>query len=119
MNAILGRPGIAARSSSAPAATASGRARVSSCDATSSPRGDSDAARVVMRPPDIDTSSAGIAVTRPSPTVRMVNVWAASASGMPRCSTPMIRPATMLTAVMRIAAIASRWVKRMAPSMAP
>ena len=72
-----------------------------------------------MRPPDIDTSSAGIAVTRPSPTVRMVNVWAASASGMPRCSTPMIRPATMLTAVMRIAAIASRCVKRMAPSIAP
>ena len=40
--------------------------------ATSSPRLDSEAARVVMRPPDIDTSSAGIAVTRPSPTVSSV-----------------------------------------------
>ena len=51
---------------------ASGRARASSWPATSSPRFDSDAARVVIRPPDIETSSAGIAVTRPSPTVRMV-----------------------------------------------
>jgi hypothetical protein len=31
----------------------------------------------------------------------------------------MIRPATMLTAVMITAAIESRWVKRMAPSMEP
>ena len=30
------------------------------------------AARVVIKPPDIDTSSAGIEVTRPSPMVRMV-----------------------------------------------
>ena len=41
------------------------------------------------------------------------------ASSIPCCITPMIRPATMLTAVMSIAAIASRWVKRMAPSIAP
>ncbi len=33
---------------------------------------------MVIRPPDIETSSAGMAVTRPSPTVRMVKVWAAS-----------------------------------------
>ena len=45
---------------------ASGCILLSSCVATSSPSEDSEEARVVMRPPDIDTSSAGIAVTRPS-----------------------------------------------------
>ena len=33
---------------------------------------DSEAARVVIRPPAIETSSAGMAVTRPSPMVRIV-----------------------------------------------
>ena len=72
MNENFGSPGISDSPTSTPAATASGRERASSCSATSSPRFDSDAARVVIRPPDIDTSSAGIAVTSPSPIVRMV-----------------------------------------------
>jgi hypothetical protein len=38
---------------------------------------------------------------------------------MPCWTTPMTRPATMLTPVMSTAAIASRCVKRMAPSIAP
>jgi hypothetical protein len=72
MNESFGRPGIAASASNVPDATASGRARAKSCVATSSPRCDSDAARVVIKPPDIETRSAGIAVTRPSPTVKIV-----------------------------------------------
>ncbi len=71
-NDSFGRPGMSARPTSTDAATASGRARASNCTATSSPRLDSEAARVVIKPPDMDTSSAGIAVTRPSPTVSSV-----------------------------------------------
>ena len=60
-----------------------------------------------------------MAVTSPSPTVRMVNVRAAVARSRPCCMTPTMRPATMLTPVISTAAIASRCVKRMAPSIAP
>ncbi len=67
----------------------------------------------------MDTSSAGMAVTRPSPTVSSVNVRAASATSMSYCMTPMTRPAMMLTPVMRSAASESRCVKRIAPSIAP
>ena len=104
---------------STPAATASGRVPASNWTATSSPRFDSDAARVVIRPPDIDTSSAGIAVTSPSPTVRIVYVCAAVDRSRPCWKTPMISPATMLTPVISTAASASRWVNRIAPSIAP
>jgi hypothetical protein len=68
----LGSPGISARPVSTPAAIASGFGCASSWLATSSPRFDSDAARVVIKAPAIDTSSAGMAVTRPSPTVSSV-----------------------------------------------
>ncbi len=118
-NAVLGRPGINASSARTPAATANGRGRAKSCIATSSPRCSLEAARVVIRAPAIDTSSDGMAVTRPSPTVRIVYVSAAVAMSMPCCITPMMRPATMLTAVMSSAAIESRCVNRMAPSIEP
>ena len=110
---------MSASSTRAPAAAASGRQRASNCAATSSPRCDSEAARVVMRPPDIETSSAGIAVTRPSPMVRMVYCCAAVPTSTPCWKTPITRPAAIFTPVMSTAASASRWVKRIAPSIEP
>ena len=42
-----------------------------------------------------------------------------AAESMPCCRTPIRKPAMMLMPVMRMLAIASRWVKRDAPSIAP
>src|SRR5262245_45951587 len=54
-NDTFGRPGISARATSTAAATANGRDLASNWTATSSPRCDSADARVVIRPPDIET----------------------------------------------------------------
>ena len=79
----------------------------------------SEAERVVTRAPAIEISSDGIAVTRPSPTVRMVKVARAVVTSIPYWMVPMKMPPMMLINVIRIDATASRCVKRMAPSMEP
>src|SRR5581483_1607121 len=63
--------------------------------------------------------SAGIWVTRPSPTDSVVNAVAASAGDMPWRVTPMTMPPKTLTAVMMMPAIASPRTNLEAPSMAP
>ena len=59
-------------------------------------------------PAAVETMRAGIWVTRPSPTVNTVYVFNASVSATPCCRTPINKPATMLIAVIRIVASASR-----------
>ena len=70
-------------------------------------------------PPDTEIISAGMTVTRPSPIVRMVYVWSAFLSSIPCWSTPIKKPAMMLMLVIKMLAMASRCVKREAPSMEP
>ena len=79
----------------------------------------SEVARVTTMPPATETSSAGISVTRPSPTVRIVKCESASRNGMPSWKTPIRNPAMMLIAVISMVASESRWLKRAAPSIAP
>ena len=74
---------------------------------------------VTTMPAAVDTSNAGICDTSPSPTVRVVNVSNASATGMPWRKTPMVRPPTMLMTVMIRPAMASPRTNLAAPSMAP
>ena len=63
--------------------------------------------------------SAGICVTRPSPTESLVNTSAAAAGDMSWRVTPMTMPPKMLTAVMMRPAMASPRTNLEAPSMAP
>jgi hypothetical protein len=72
-----------------------------------------------MRPAAVEMMSAGIWLTRPSPTVSSVKVWVASPKPMPFCATPIMMPPTMLIATMRRPAIASPRTNLEAPSMAP
>ena len=51
---------------------------------------------VTTMPAAVETSSAGICDTSPSPTVSVVNVAAASANGMPCRTMPIARPPRML-----------------------
>ena len=55
-----------------PAAICSGRFFVKSCRPNSAPTVASEDVRVTTMPPATETSSEGIMVTRPSPTVRIV-----------------------------------------------
>ena len=63
--------------------------------------------------------SAGICVTRPSPTESLVKTSAALASGMPWRVTPMTMPPKMLTARMMRPAMASPRTNFEAPSIEP
>ena len=74
---------------------------------------------VTTMPAAVETSSAGICETRPSPTVSVVKVAAASANDMPWRISPMARPPRMLITVMISAAIASPRTNFAAPSIAP
>ena len=71
------------------------------------------------RPAAVDTISAGICETRPSPTVSTVKAWAASPNGMPCWATPMIRPPMTLMNTIRRPAMASPLTNLEAPSIAP
>ena len=75
--------------------------------------------RVTMTPDVIDTSSAGICETRPSPTVRMPYLVIAHETSLPFMNTPMQMPPTMLIAVMMRPATASPFTNFIAPSIAP
>ena len=70
-------------------------------------------------PAAVETSSAGICVTSPSPTVSFVNASAASAKLMPCWIMPIASPPTMLIEVMISPAIASPRTNFAAPSIAP
>ena len=71
------------------------------------------------RPAASETISAGICVTRPSPTESLVNTSAAAAGDMPWRVTPMTMPPKMLTAVMMRPAMASPRTNFEAPSIEP
>ena len=72
MNESLGRPGIRARPVITAAAIHSGRLLLNSCRPKSVESVLSEDARVTTMPPATETSSDGIIVTRPSPTVSTV-----------------------------------------------
>jgi len=65
-------------------------------------------ARVTTIPPAIETSSDGIIVTRPSPTVSTVISLERLAEGNIELKDAIRNPATMLIPVMRMVAIESR-----------
>lgn len=67
----------------------------------------------------VDTKSAGLRDTRPSPIDRIVKVRAASPIDMPRSATPMTMPPTTLIARMSRPATASPRTNFDAPSIAP
>ena len=75
--------------------------------------------RVTMTPDVIETSSAGICDTRPSPIVRMPYFVIAQPISLPFMKTPTQMPPTMLIEVMMSPAIASPFTNFMAPSIAP
>ena len=72
-----------------------------------------------MRPVETLSSSAGIWLTSPSPTLSRLYFDSASVSEMWCTSTPMAKPPIRLMMVMMMAAIASPLTKLVAPSIAP
>ena len=72
MKESLGRPGMRANANMTPAAIHMGRLLPNNWRATSTPRLLSEEARVSTMAPAMETSSDGIMVTRPSPTVKIV-----------------------------------------------
>ena len=115
----VGRPGISAKTSAAPAAIAIGFGLPPNCRISAASAVPSMPPLVTTMPAAVETSKAGICETRPSPTVSVVYVLAASANGMPCRPRPMARPPTMLIEVMISPAIASPRTNFAAPSIAP
>ena len=115
----MGRPGISASTPAAPAAIANGFGLPPSWRISTVSAAPSMPPLVTTMPAAVDTSSAGICETSPSPTDRVVNVAAASASGMPWRISPMAKPPKMLMEVISRPAIASPRTNFAAPSMAP
>ena len=74
---------------------------------------------VTTMPAATETSSAGIWLTNPSPTVRMVKVSTASPKLIPWRATPMAMPPIRLITVMMRPAMASPRTNFAAPSMEP
>ncbi len=87
--------------------------------ARSWPRFDSPTERVTMMPVAVEISSAGIWLTRPSPTVSSEKCWIASEKPIPCWKTPTARPPSRLIITIRTAAIASPFTNFEAPSIAP
>ena len=71
-NGSVGSPGNAAIATSTPPDSIKGCGLLKICFVTSEPSLLSELARVTIRPPETETISAGITVTRPSPMVRTV-----------------------------------------------
>ncbi len=74
---------------------------------------------VTTMPAAVETSSAGICDTSPSPTDSVVKVAAASANGMPWRTSPIAKPPNTLIVVISNPAMASPRTNLAAPSMAP
>ncbi len=72
-----------------------------------------------IRPAAVETISAGIWLTSPSPTVSRVKVCEASAMLIPFCATAMMMPPMTLIATIINPAMASPRTNLLAPSMAP
>ena len=72
-----------------------------------------------MTPDVIETRSAGICETSPSPIVKIPYFVTAQATSLPFIRTPTQIPPTMLIAVMMRPAIASPFTNFIAPSIAP
>ena len=119
MNGSVGRPGSRASTVAAPAAMASGFGLLPSWRISATSAVPSMPPLVTTMPAAVETSSAGICDTRPSPAVSVVKVAAASANDMPCRSRPIARPPRMLITVMISAAMASPRTNFAAPSIAP
>ena len=115
----IGIPGSTAIIAAAPAAIASGFDCAPSCPIITSSAVPSVLPLVTTMPAATETSSAGIWLTRPSPTVRTEKVCAASPMDMPCRATPIAMPPTRLMKVMISPAIASPRTNFAAPSIAP
>ena len=85
------------------------------------PRGfaPSSPTRVTITPAVMDTSSAGICETSPSPIVRMPYLVTAQPTSLPFMNTPTQMPPTMLMDVMMRPAMESPFTNFIAPSIAP
>ena len=118
-NGMVGSPGTRAISPRKPDAIHIGRVWRPTCSMTASETLFRLDELVTMMPAAVEITSAGIWVTSPSPTVRTVYSESARVIGIPRCTTPMKMPPTMLMAVIRSPAIASPRTNLAAPSIAP
>ena len=118
-NGSIGRPGIIPSTAAAPAAMASGLGLPPSWRISTMSAAPSMPPLVTTMPAAVDTSSAGICETSPSPTDKVVKVAAASAKGMPWRISPMANPPNTLMQVISKPAIASPRTNFAAPSMAP
>ena len=112
-------PGSSAMTTSTPATSRSVRPLASIWSPISSPSELSLAPLVTRMPAAVETSSAGICATRPSPMVRIVYFSNAAPADMPVNAMPITRPPTMLMAVMMRPAMASPRTNLPAPSIAP
>ncbi len=119
MNTMTGKPGTKPISARIAPITMNRRGCENSCPARSAPRPSSEPPRVTRMPVATEMSSALISLTRPSPTVRTVNVVRARPMSMPLWRTPIVRPPTMLTMMITMAAIASPLTNLLAPSIDP
>ncbi len=118
-NGSAGSPGISASRPAAAAASASGLGEPPSWRTRAASAGPSTPPLVTTMPAAVETSRAGICDTRPSPTVSVVKVPAASPNAMPWRTMPMARPPRMLMEVISSPAMASPRTNFAAPSMAP
>src|SRR5580704_12274157 len=103
-NGSAGSPGSSASTAAAPAAIASGFGLRPSWRISAASAVPSMPPLVTTMPAAVETSSAGICETSPSPAVSVVNVAAASANDMPCRIRPIVSPPTMLIIVMISAA---------------
>jgi len=114
-NATLGSPGISAHRS----ANHAGNEKSGRLGRVAENLGAQQAGRVGpwsgVMPQAIETSSEGMMVTSPSPTVRIVYVRAASPSSTPCWRVPISSRRRCMMQVIRIVASESRWLKRAAP----
>ncbi len=119
MNGTNGTPGTSARQKARNEATPSAAGWALSCPKNALSVEPLMPALVTSMPAAVETISAGICDTRPSPTVRRVKVWVASVKLSPFCATPMKMPAMTLMPVMMMPATASPRTNFEAPSIAP
>jgi len=114
-----GSPGTTPRTPRIPPDVASAFGFRMTWSAMSFPMSVEEPVRVTTMPAAVEMSSAGICATSPSPIVRTVKVFAASAAGIPIWKTPMMKPPTMLMPVIAMPATASPRTNLLAPSIAP
>ena len=119
-NGMIGMPGSTPTPNEQNDTTPSAIGYCANCFASALSAAPSMPAFVTSKPAATETTSAGICVTRPSPTERQhVRVDQPRSIGMPCDMMPMMMPPTMLMNTIRMPAMASPRTNLLAPSMAP